>query len=119
RLVDRFGLLVCEAVSQGRPVPQWVTDALPTLPEIMVASGRVASQLENSAIAVVEAAVLAERVGESFEAVVVSANDTHGTIQLLDPAVTARCDGVLTPGEHVMATLVTAEIATGTVRFTV
>src|SRR4051795_707481 len=40
RLVDRFGLVVCEALSAGEEVPGWVREALPTLPEIMSASDR-------------------------------------------------------------------------------
>src|SRR5699024_6328222 len=40
RLVDRFGLAVCEALSSGRPVPDWAREALPRLPEVMAQTGQ-------------------------------------------------------------------------------
>ena len=41
RLVDRFGLVVCEALCRGAEVPAWVRESLPTLPDVMarLASG--------------------------------------------------------------------------------
>ena len=117
RLVDRFGLVVCEAIANGRPVPGWATDALPALPAIMATSGSVASRLENGSVSAVEAAVLAPQVGEVFDATVISAGDDGGMIQLADPAVSANCAGSLQPGERIRATLVAAEIASGTVQF--
>lgn len=119
RLVDRFALLICEALAAGTPVADWVLEALPSLPGAMAASGQLASRLENGAISAIEAAVLSERVGESFEATVISAKAERGTIQLSEPAVTAECEGALVPGERITVTLLTAEIATGTVLFRV
>jgi hypothetical protein len=40
-----------------------------------------------------------------------------GTIQLIEPAVEAVCDGHLEPGTDVRVRLVEADIATATVRF--
>lgn len=117
RLVDRFALLVCEALVADSPLPDWLATALPTLPAIMASSSAVASRLDNGAIAAVEAAVLSTRVGETFAATVISAGEGRGVIQLTDPAVTANCDGTLTPGETVRATLVEADIVAGTVLF--
>lgn len=117
RLVDRFGLVVCEALANGRPVPAWATDALPSLPALMAASAQLASQLENGAVSAVEAAVLSSAVGELFDATVISAGEGRGVIQLVNPAVTANCEGDLAPGEAVRARLVRADIATGTVTF--
>jgi hypothetical protein len=74
----------------------------------------------------VEAALLAPRIGEEFDAVVLSAggrSGSHkndgGTVQLVEPAVEGVCDGHLEPGTDVRVRLVQAEIATGTVRFAV
>ncbi len=117
RLVDRFGLVVCEALSAGEPVPGWVRQALPELPSAMSRSSQVAGQVDSQALNVVEAAVLAGREGEVFEATVLSASDSFGTVQLVDPPVVARCNGTLEPGASIRATLETAEVSTGTVLF--
>ena len=37
RLVDRFGLAVAEALSQGQPIPEWARSGLAALPEILAA----------------------------------------------------------------------------------
>ena len=117
RLVDRFVLAACEAIANDRPVPEWVRDALPSLPGAMSASGALAGQVDRRAIDTVEAAELADRVGELFEATVISARTGKGTIQLADPAVTASCTGELEPGAVVRVRLDVADIAAGEVRF--
>jgi len=59
RLVDRFGLVVCHALCQGREVPDWVLAALPELPAAMRASDELAGRFERACLDTVEAAVLA------------------------------------------------------------
>ena len=118
RLVDRFALAACEAISAGRPVPEWVRSALPTLPPVMSASGAVAGQVDRRAIDTVEAALLRPHIGSIFDATVISARATSGTIQLASPAVSASCDGELIAGSHIRARLDVADVATATVRFT-
>jgi len=124
RLVDRFGLVICEAHSTGEAVPVWARTALPGLPKEMARSNNVANRLDRLTLDAVEAAVLAPRVGETFDAVVLSAggmsgsNKTDGgTVQLVDPAVEGVCDGHLEPGTDVRVRLVAADIAIGAVRF--
>lgn len=118
RLVDRFVLVTCEALLNGRPVPTWVREALPALPKIMGRSDGVASRLEHASVDAIEAALLATHVGEVFYAVVISAKEKGGgVIQLTEPVVTANIEGEVTAGEAVRATLVTADIATGTTLF--
>ena len=56
RLVDRFGLIVCESICRDMPVPDWVRHALPTLPEIMTASEHLANAMERACTDAVEAA---------------------------------------------------------------
>jgi exoribonuclease R len=119
RLVDRFVLAACEAIANGRPVPSWVRDALPELPGIMNASNVLAAQVDRLALDTVEAAFLAGRVGEIFEATVVSARENSATIQLADPPVSATCEGALKAGARVRVMLDRADIATATVRFSV
>ncbi len=134
RLVDRFTLVACEAICAGEPVPQWVRDALPELAHIMSSTSAAAGQVNAAAIDTVEAAVLRHRIGDVFSATVLSSSSAsassasasssspaagYGTIQLDDPAITARCDGAMIAGAVISARLVTADIATGSVRFTV
>ncbi|MBB5632859.1 exoribonuclease R [Cryobacterium mesophilum] len=118
RLVDRFVLVVCDALANGRSIPAWARTALPELPPIMAASDAVAGRADHAAVSAVEAAVLSSRVGEEFDATVIAASNGTAQIQLVDPAVTASCDGDLEAGAVITARLVTADIATGTVRFT-
>jgi exoribonuclease R len=115
RLVDRFGLEVCLAVSTGTAVHAWVREALPLLPAAMGRSTNTAGRLGRRMLDTVEAAVLAPHVGEVFDALAI----TDATVQLVEPAVQAACDGTPEPGSHVRVRLVEADIATGTVRFRV
>ncbi|HWN22142.1 MAG TPA: hypothetical protein VNP93_09240, partial [Gaiellaceae bacterium] len=119
RLVDRYSGEVCVSVSSGADVPDWVRSALPQLPETMERSNRRAQQYEAGIVSTVEAAVLAPRVGETFEAVVVEVDDDGGgTVQLAEPAVTAHCEGENLPlGEQVRVRLVLADVAKRQVRF--
>ena len=117
RLVDRFGTEVCLALAAGaQPSPE-LRAALPVLPALMAASDRRTHAVERAVIDLVEATVLADRVGEVFDAVVLDAEEKRSTVVLTELAVQARCDGRLTPGERVRVRLVTADAATRTVRF--
>lgn len=113
RLVDRFGLEVCAALSAGAEVPAWVAAALPELPALMGRSTSTSGRLDRRTLDIVEAAVLGPRLGEEFVAVAIS----DATIQLDDPAVEAPCSGPLEPGSTVRVRLVAADVPTGTVRF--
>ncbi|HEY4267705.1 MAG TPA: RNB domain-containing ribonuclease [Galbitalea sp.] len=117
RLVDRFVLVVCEAISAGADIPAWAREALPTLPALMEHSSGLTSQFEHRALDMVEAALLSNRVGDVFDATVISLSKTGGSIQLTDPAVTAHCAGELAAGAVIRARLVQADIATGTTLF--
>ena len=135
RLVDRFVLVICEALCARTEVPNWARQALPLLPQLMAASDQLSGRLERAALDAVEAALLSHRVGEEFDAVVISARNSnnhsnhnsngnghkdavpHGTIQISDPAVSARCDGELQAGTAIRARLVEADIEKRTVRF--
>ncbi len=117
RLVDRFVLVVCEALANSREVPGWARTALPELPAIMAASDNRAGRLNSETMSRVEAAVLHSRLGETFAATVLRESKGGGQIQLDDPAVTAGCDGTLVAGERITAKLVSADIGTGAVHF--
>ncbi|WP_136708741.1 RNB domain-containing ribonuclease [Agromyces sp. H66] len=120
RLVDRWGLVVCEALSTGRPVPGWAQDSLHELPSLMGASSQRASRLEAASVDRVEAAVLSDRVGERFTATVLELRgDDDALIQLAEPAVTAKCRAVheISAGERIAVVLEHADIRSGSVGF--
>jgi exoribonuclease R len=117
RLVDRFVLVVCEAIAAGTEIPQWARESLPTLPGLMAHSSGVTNQFEHRAIDTVEAAVLSTRLGDVFDATVISLSKTGGQIQLTEPAVTAHCAGALVDGSVIRATLVRADIPSAQVSF--
>jgi exoribonuclease R len=72
RLIDRFVLVICEALSNGTAVPDWAREALPSLPEIMASSDQLAARMERLALDTVEAALLINHIGQEFDAVVIS-----------------------------------------------
>ncbi|MFJ5954890.1 RNB domain-containing ribonuclease [Paenarthrobacter sp. NPDC092416] len=127
RLIDRFVLVICEALSNDQQIPGWAREALPSLPEIMAGSDQLASKLERMALDAVEAALAVNHIGQEFEAVVISGskppngngngNGPSGIVQIAEPAVTARCEGELEPGTKVRVKLVKADIATREIRF--
>ncbi|HKS00809.1 MAG TPA: RNB domain-containing ribonuclease, partial [Arthrobacter sp.] len=146
RLVDRFVLVICEALSNGRPVPAWARQALPSLPEIMAYSDQLAARMERLALDTVEAALLINHIGQEFDAVVLSgskpakngngngsgnaagnnngngngkgANGSgpSGVVQIAEPAVTARCEGEMEPGTKVRVRLISSDIRTREIR---
>jgi exoribonuclease R len=120
RLADRFGLVVCESICRDVPVPDWARRALPTLPEIMASSERLADAVERACADAVEAAALQHRLGETFQAVVVDVSQ-HGeaSVQISDPPMLAPADGVSSAGAEVMVRLIEADVARRSVRFQV
>jgi exoribonuclease R len=123
RLVDRYGLEVCAALSAGVEVPDWARERLHELPETMQESGRRAHQYESMVLDLVEAHTLKNRVGETFTGVVLEAeakDPGKGDLMVRDPAVEARVtatSGTVPVGEEVQVRLAEATPATRTVRF--
>ena len=113
RLVDRYALELCVAACAGAPPPEWALAALPALPEEMQASSRRAHAAERAVVDLVEAAILAPRVGEEFQAVIVDVDGKGkgGVVQLADPPVIGRADGRDLPlGEQVRVRLSAADV---------
>lgn len=98
RLVDRFATEVCLAVAEGRRVPEWVRRSLPELPRLMGWSDSRASRVERACLDQVGAWVLAERVGTTFDGVVLRF-DAAGAAEVFvqNPPLLARCSGVTAP----------------------
>jgi exoribonuclease R len=118
RLVDRFATEVCLAVCAGTEVPAWAREALPTLPPLMADGDSRSRKLERAVVDATEAFVLADRVGDTFDASVVETGDTYGTVVLEDPAVRGRCDARHLPlGADVRVRCTVADVAARTVRF--
>ena len=119
RLVDRYVGEICVSTCAESEVPEWVRAALPQLPKTMERSTHRAQQYEAGIVSAVEAAVLEGHVGEVFDAVVVELDehDGGGVVQLLEPAVTARCAGDLPLGERVRVRLMLADVVKRQVRF--
>ncbi len=118
RLADRHVGEVCLALAAGTAVPDWARSALPLLPEVMAGATRRASAFERAVVDAAEAVVLAPRVGERFDAVVVESGPKGGAVQLHSPPVRARCEGADLPlGQAVTVELVTADPVARTVQF--
>jgi exoribonuclease R len=119
RLVDRFGSEVCVALGAGAAVPDWARAALPELPALMTAGGRLAGALERAVVDATEAWLLAGQEGRDFPAVVLDAGKDKGTVVLDAPAVRATCTGADLPlGERIRARLEEADQDRRVVRFT-
>ena len=118
RLADRHAGEICLALAAGREPPGWVRQALPALPAIMAGATRRAQELERAVVDLAEAIVLAPRMGETFDAVVVESGEARGVVQLRDPAVRARCQGGDLPlGEELRVRLVEVDVAARRVVF--
>lgn len=119
RLVDRWSLVICAALNAGEPVPDWARESLAELPAAMAASSRRASELNSASINRVEAALLSDSIGQRFEATVLSLRGDSARVQLSDPAVTAECHAPRhpSPGTRISVLLISADIASGSVRF--
>jgi exoribonuclease R len=114
RLVDRYAGEVCVALCAGQAVPDWVQVALPGLPATMAAADRRAGQYQRAIVDLIEALILAHRVGETFEGSIIStasrASD-GGIVMLREPAIEARVtgSGPLPLGADVRVKLVAAD----------
>jgi exoribonuclease R len=119
RLVDRWSLAICLAVSQGEEPPAWARESLSELPGLMQASGQRASQLNAATVNAVEAALLSPLVGSRFDATVIAVREERTTVQIADPAVTASAPVIAgtKPGDIVSLRLVRVDIGRGEVEF--
>ena len=111
RLVDRYVLAVCEALCAGREVPSWAREALPDLPQIMRESDQRARSVDRACVSAVEAAVLHDRVGQTFEAIVVDEHDRGDVVvQLLAPPVSETASGRAELGSMTTVRVETADV---------
>jgi exoribonuclease R len=119
RLVDRFAAEVCLAVAAGRPVPAEVLERLPALPDAMARARSRAAALERAVVDLVEAHLLADRVGDVLAGTVLRADGRGSDVQLRAPAVTARVPDALAPGEEVRLRVAAVDLSTRSVTYAV
>ena len=113
RLVDRFTSEIAVALSASRRPPGWVIEALPELPKIMQRARSRETSYERALVDFSEALILAGRVGETFEAVVVDVDGPEATIQLTEPAVVASINaGTHQLADRIQVKLVSTDIYT-------
>ena len=118
RLCDRYTNEIALAICNGQRPPEWVLAELHELPATMGRARRAESQLDRAMVDFVEAALLIDRVGESFAATVTAnRRDGRSAIQIADPAITAVVKGTATPGTVVNVELVSANLEQRTVEF--
>ncbi|MEV8251014.1 RNB domain-containing ribonuclease [Microbacterium sp. NPDC076768] len=119
RLVDRWTLAICLAVSQGEPVPEWARSSLAELPALMQESGQRASRLNSATINCVEAALLTPLVDTVIAATVIEVRGERASVQIAAPAVTATAplSAGAKPGDVVRLRIVRTDIGKGEVEF--
>ncbi|MBB5918168.1 exoribonuclease R [Nocardia transvalensis] len=119
RLADRFATEICLARCAGTAVPDWVRDGLAAAADAMRRSDGLAGKLERACLDLTESTVLADRVGASFDAVVVREGNGHRPAEVFvaDPPVLAKCVGAPPEGERVRVRLIEADPAKRTVVF--
>ncbi|MEU9378698.1 RNB domain-containing ribonuclease [Streptomyces sp. NPDC048255] len=125
RLVDRYTGELCVAAVAGAEAPQWAVSALAELPREMAEGARLANTVERECVDLVEAALLKDRVGETFEATVIDVKDREplvGTVHLAEPAVVGRVESSareLPLGERLRVRLTQADPGTSKILFAV
>ena len=119
RLADRYVVRAALAVANGQPVPPAVSTAFERLPAVMDKAEARAAQVERAVIDLAETAILADRTGEYFDAVVTDLGETGARIQLCDLPVVARVDAHrVVPGAAVRVKLDSADPVRRTLGFT-
>lgn len=122
RLVDRWTGEICVALCADAEVPQWIRESLDEIPKIMDECDRKAHAYERSIVSMVEAGLVADHVGSSFDGVITDVDDrdhTRGIVALTTLAIEGRVTGsaTLPLGQPVRVKLVEADIAKRTIAF--
>jgi exoribonuclease R len=122
RLVDRWAGEICVALSAGTEVPAWVRESMDEIPKVMDEADRRAHAYERSIVSMVEAGLVAEKIGSEFDGVITDVDDrenTRGIVALTTLAIEGRITGTapLPLGQAVRVKLVEADITKRTVAF--
>ena len=121
RVCDRYANEILMALCAGATPPSWAVDTLTELPSIMGRARSRESALDRAMVDYIESVVLADAVGERFEATVVNHNgrggDVQAVIQLADPAVISTLTPAPPLGTTLPVRLVEVDPARRLVRF--
>jgi exoribonuclease R len=110
RLADRYVLQAALAVANGRTAPGEVTAAFERLPAAMAKADARDGQIERAVIDLAETALLADREGETFSAIVTETGESGARIQLCDLPVVARAQSPgAFPGDAIQVRLLRAD----------
>ena len=90
RLADRSVLDLVLALTGGDQPDEALRARLERLPEVMDRAEDRAAAVERAAIDLVEAMILADRIGDELPAVVTDADRDTARVQLVEPAVRAK-----------------------------
>lgn len=118
RLADRYVISAAWAVANGHPVSLQVEAAFAKLGPVMDRADNRSGQIERAVVDLAEAAILAGREGETFEAVVTDHGDSGTRFQLCALPVVARAKAHrVRPGDRIHVRLESADPARREVRF--
>ena len=118
RLADRYVIRAALAISNGRPVPDEVEAAFQRLGPVMGKAGARSGQIERAVIDLAEAAILAGREGDHFDAVITDLGEGGARFQLCDLPVVARTTARrVQPGERITVRVEAVDPARREVRF--
>jgi exoribonuclease R len=98
------------ALTSGQDPDAKLRDRLERLPEVMDRAEDRAAAVERAAIDLVEAVILADRIGDELPAVVTDADRAGARVQLVDPVVRTKVDlAGAEPGERLVLRVRTAD----------
>lgn len=119
RLGDRFANESVLAAIAGTQPPDWTLEALPELPKLLGDARNREGNLDRGVLDLLEAALLVDRVDETFAGLVTNVDDKRNRVrvQLSDPAVVAYADGDAGLGDEVTVRLTEADIENRKVKF--
>src|ERR1700759_731103 len=81
------------ATAPGGRIPQRGRDRLPALPASMASADHRAHAVDRAVLDLTEAWLLQDRIGQTFPAVVLSADEHAASISIDEPAIRARRTG--------------------------
>lgn len=90
RLADRHVVEATLAIANGRPVPPAIAEAFEPVAKVMNKADTVGSRLDREVVELAEAVVLHDRLGHTFDAVVIDDDPDSTTVAIAEVAVIAK-----------------------------